>query len=301
MPLPNFFIVGAPRCGTTAMFEYLRQHPDVFMPDVKEPQFLSADLEMPWLTNLDKYLLLFRNAGNRRRVGEASVFYLYSKNAASEIKRFSPDARIIIMLRDPVEMLYSLHARYLASGVEDIEDFGQALEAEAARRGGRLPAPSCYPIELLFYRNVAKFSEQIQRFFDVFGRTRVHVILYDDFRRDLVRVYAETLHFLEVSEQFRSEFPVVNPNRVAKSRLLQKIVVSLPPRVRSLLKTMELYPVFGRLVRGVQEWNSEYVRRPPMDQAVRIRLRDEFAREIEQLGTLLGRDLSAWARDEELR
>jgi hypothetical protein len=299
VPLPDFFIVGAPRCGTTAMYEYLRGHPDVFMPDVKEPQFLSADLEMPWLVSRDKYLLLFQEASTKKRVGEASVFYLYVKKAASEIKRFSPDARIIIMLRNPAEMLYSLHARYLASGVEDIADFSHALDAEAERRQGRRPTPSCYPIELLFYRDVAKFSEQVQRYFDVFGRTCVHVILYDDFKHDVAGEYAKTLRFLEVSEQFRPEFKIVNPNRTARSRLLQKIVVNLPRRARNILKTLEFNPLFGRLVRGVQELNSEYVRRPPMDEAVRIRLRHEFAPEIQQLGTLVGRDLSAWTRDEE--
>src|SRR5438093_1590857 len=106
--LPTFFIVGAPRCGTTALYTYLRQHPDLFLPENKEPHFFGSDLYHPgFVRNLDEYLSLFLEAGNKKRAGEASVWYLYSRNAAAEIMAFCPSARIIAMLRNPVDMMYS--------------------------------------------------------------------------------------------------------------------------------------------------------------------------------------------------
>src|SRR5882672_1680365 len=114
MRKPDCFIVGAPRCGTTAMYTYLGQHPEIFMSARKEPHFFGTDLSSPALVRDEQqYLSLFAKAQNEKRAGEASVFYLYSQRAAREIHAFCPSARIIIMLRNPVEMMYSLHSRHL--------------------------------------------------------------------------------------------------------------------------------------------------------------------------------------------
>ena len=142
MRKPDFFIVGAPKCGTTAMQYYLSQHPDIFLPE-KEMDFFGNDLLFthPRCT-IEQYLAHFDTpeAKFRRRVGEKSVFYLYSKRAAYEIRDFAGAADIIIMLRNPVDMLYSLHSHMLRTGGEEIEDFRAALEDESIRKpGARLP------------------------------------------------------------------------------------------------------------------------------------------------------------------
>src|SRR5882672_7839349 len=125
---PNLFIVGAPRCGTTSMYDYLKQHPDVFMPEVKEPHFLGTDLTSSrFIRDEGKYQALFATAKNEKRIGEASVWQLYSKIAAYEIKEYSPTARVIIMLRNPVDMMYSLYGQHIFSGDEEISDFEEAL------------------------------------------------------------------------------------------------------------------------------------------------------------------------------
>ena len=134
---PNFFIVGAPKCGTSALYEYLGAHPEIFMSPYKEPHFFGSDLQQRWRPTKSQYFSCFAKARDEKRVGEASVHYLYSKCAAAEIKEFCPEARIIIMLRDPVEMLYSLHSQSIFSGNEVINDFEEALEAEADRKLGR--------------------------------------------------------------------------------------------------------------------------------------------------------------------
>ena len=123
---PDFFIVGAPKCGTTSMFHYLRQHPQIFMPDNKEPHYFGKDLikmSDEFIDNEDEYLNLFKDAKSDQKLGEASTFYLYSKSAYKEIKEYNPDAKIIIMLRNPIDFLHSLHSQLLFSGYEDELDF----------------------------------------------------------------------------------------------------------------------------------------------------------------------------------
>ena len=183
---PDFYIVGAPKSGTTAMYSYLGQHPAVFLPEVKEYRYFGADLDIrdrP-APDLDAYLSLFVPASPAQRVGSAYVWYLYSKTAASEIRQFSRSARIIVMLRRPADMLYSLHSEHLSNGNEDIKDFDDALAAEEDRRAGRrIPAHAHLPQGLL-YSEVPRYAEQLERYFGQFGREHVHVVIFDDFARD---------------------------------------------------------------------------------------------------------------------
>jgi len=177
---PNFFIVGAPKCGTTAFYEYLRLHPEIFMSVPKEPHYFGSDLlRKRARPTLSQYLSCFEGAELKKRVGEASVFYLYSSRAAAEIKEFCPEARIIIMLRNPVEMLYSLHSELLFTMYEDIVDFEAALEAEADRKLGLRVPRGARHVNYLFYRDIGRFSSQVQRYFDAFGRANAHLVVYD--------------------------------------------------------------------------------------------------------------------------
>ena len=148
---PDFFIVGAPKSGTTALYEYLRQHPQVFMSDPKEPNYFGADVERrrtPRIS-LDEYLGYFAGAGDAKRAGEASVRYLHSRTAAQEIAEFAPQGQAIIMLRDPVEMMHAMHGELVYIGAEDIPDFADALAAEDDRRvGRRIPPGANKPVAL---------------------------------------------------------------------------------------------------------------------------------------------------------
>ncbi len=138
---PDFFIVGAPKCGTTTLYAYLSGHPEVFMPAVKEPNYF---LEGPAQLGLDEpsYLALFRDAGSADRAGEATPMYLYCESSPAKIKAFNPDAQIIIMLRNPVDFMFSLHNHQLqAMHGEDLPRFEEALAAEPERRQGRALPP----------------------------------------------------------------------------------------------------------------------------------------------------------------
>lgn len=294
MTRPDFFIVGAPRCGTTAMYEYLREHPDIFMPYRKEPVYFGSDLtkRRPYLTEQD-YLALFAPARHQKRRGEATVWYLYSETAPREIHEFSPGARIIIMLRDPVEMVYSLHAHLVFTDNEDLADIAEALEAEEDRRAGRRIPPNCRRPEGLQYRRCGRYAPFVRRYLDEFGRQNVRVIIFDDFEADTPVVYRETLEFLGVEPGFRPSFEVVNPNKRARSTRLQRLVTS--PRFIELATRLPARAHHG-LWRLLMRLNMRRESRAEMDTELRRRLRAEFAPSVEELAGLLGRDLSAWTR-----
>src|ERR1700686_4114710 len=174
MRKPDFFMVGAPKCGTTALYRCLQAHPDIFVPERKEPHHFGTDLYSPtYVRNLDEYLSLFAGAEEKKRVGEASVWYLYSKCAAAEIRAFHPHASVIMMLRNPVDMLYSLHSQHLYNGTEEIVDFADALSAEADRKKGRRLPEGVPAVERLFYREVAKYRDQVGRYLRAFGSANV--------------------------------------------------------------------------------------------------------------------------------
>jgi hypothetical protein len=297
MKKPDFFIVGAPKCGTTAMNEFLKQHPEIFIPDAKELHFFGSDLKFNLSRiNKDKYLSLFLDAKDKCRVGETSVWYLYSKLAASEIREFSPSASIIIMLRNPVDMLYSQHSQFLYNGNENIECFGEALNAEEDRKHGLRIPPNVIFVEGLFYRETVKYTEQVRRYLHIFGRENVCIVIYDDFKNETAKVYGETLRFLGVSEDFYPEFKVINPNKRVRSYALRDFLQN-PPRVAKLLgKALVPENARQRLFKNLKFLNIKYEARPPMDSELRRMLQAEFASEIERLSELLGRDLTRWCK-----
>lgn len=295
--LPDFFIIGAPKCGTTALYLYLRQHPDVFMPFHKEPLYFGTDLARRYgrLTAAD-YEALFRPARPEQRVGEASAWYLYSRSAASEIRDAVPNAQIIVMLRNPVDVMYAQHSQLLFNQQEDIADFAQALAAEEDRAAGRRLPPGPIRPENLLYRRMARFSEQLPRYLDAFGRERVHVIIFDDLVADTSVVYRSTLQFLGVDDRFQPAFERANESKRVRSRWLQQLVYD-PPVVRRLAPILRRHPLVHAVRNRILSVNSSPATRPPMDTALRAQLTREFEPEVRRLSDLVGRDLLAWSRE----
>ena len=301
MRKPDFFIVGAPKCGTTSMSEYLKQHPEIFVSEPKEPHFFGTDLKSLWSDRFeryrdkDKYLSLFADVRDEKRVGEASPWYLYSRQAAVEIKQFNPVSRIIIMLRNPVEMVYSLHGQQLYNGNEDIFDFEEALEAEEDRRNGRRLPETAHNPAALFYTDTARYCGQVQRYFDVFGRENVHIIVFDDFIGDTSQVYRETLEFLEVAPDFQLQFAVHNPAKSIRSTRLHRFTVARPAFLRRV-KWVLPNSLRRRMVKSLVRFNVRKGSRPPLSQELRHRLQQDFMEEVEGLSVLLDRDLTHWCR-----
>jgi len=293
---PNFFIVGAPKAGTTALWSYLRQHPQIFMPALKEPQFFASDIRgnQRNVTSLAEYLDHFRGS-NALAIGEASTCYLGSPAAPCEIKNFCPEARIIIMLRNPIDVMYAQHSENIFDGTEHIGDFRIALDSEEPRvwRSGRCRGQ---PVRRLRYRELVRFSEQVGTFLEVFGRPNVHVIVYDDFATSPRIVYDKVLTFLEVNPQeHECSFDVIHGNRKIRSTAIQDLLRHPPAPVRKfthVVLTKRARTILGHLLNRL---NSQTVPRPTLDPAFRRQLEIDFIREVKQLGQLIGRDLSGWA------
>ena len=289
---PNFFIVGAPKSGTTAMYHYLRGHPDVFMPERKEAHYFGSDIRSPIFVNdLDDYLARFEDARDEQRVGEAAIWYLYSEKAAEEIKAFSPDAKIIAMLRNPVDMIYSYHSQRLYNGNEAIRSFEDALAAENDRREGRRLPEDPHPLHGLMYRQIPRYGEQLERYFKVFGRDNVRVIIFDDFKRDTAGAFRQTLEFLGVDPSYQTEFKVINPNRTVRSSFLRSFIYHPPAWTHRLATWLVPKPLRKRILKGLLNFNTKPVKRKSMDPALRARLNDVYREDVEHLGRLLNRDL----------
>lgn len=312
---PDFFLVGAPKCGTTAVFTYLRDHPDVFMCR-KERHYFGRDLrpdgyEGPHGRDLDWYLDYFAERGTARRAGDASVWYLRSETAAEEIHAFNPDADIVVMLRDPVEMMYSLYNMFMwvrdpaPGGVLDPVtrsplSFEDALRTQDERRAAFLADPGDEVRQglremRLFHTEAAMYSRQVARYLDVFGPERVHVILYDDFKRDADAVYRRLLAFLGVDPAHERPADVVNGSRKIRSTKLHWILRTKGAAgpVRQVARALVPEALRKEAWRRLMRFNVKHAPRPPMAAETRAWLRDHFRDDVERLGRLLGEDLTA--------
>jgi hypothetical protein len=297
MTRPDFFIVGAPKCGTTSLHQYLRQHPQVFMPLVKEVKYFGADRQprhTPKLT-LKEYLALFQAAPAGVRVGEASVGYLRSSTAAKEIAAFSPGAQAIVMLRDPVEVMHALHSELVFLGVEDLPDFSEALAAEPDRKAGRRIPPNINNPRGLFYREAVSFAEQVERYVDALGREHLHVIVFDDFKADTAASVRDTFRFLGVDDSFAPVLDVANPSKVARSRIAQCVLSSPPGWMRTIARSLVPRTTRKRAYRAAMRLNARSQARAVMDPDLRRRLTAELAPEVERLSALVERDLTHWS------
>ena len=292
-PKPNFFIVGAPKCGTTALHEYLQRHPDAYLPFYKEPHFFGADLVgsrfMQFRDKPGKYLKLFRDVRGEARIGESSPWYLASSAAAAEIYRYNPQAKIIIMLRNPIDMMYSMWSQFRYSGNEQIEIFEEALAAESERAAGKRIRRAAHCITGLQYRGMTRFSEQVQRYFDCFGRDGVMVIIFDDFRADTAGVYRSVLEFLALDTDVEVNFGIRNPNKEVRLAWLQKLIIStgfslmlLKDRLTYWATTSALLPYTyrTRAVEGVIAAYTRYERRSPLTPETRRRLAHDLSDEV---------------------
>ena len=296
MKRPDFFIVGAFKAGTTALYEYLRAHPQIFMSVPKEPMYFGHDLTPRYRRmTQDEYLALFRDAHDNQHAGEASPWYLYSKTAAQEIRDFDGAAKAIVMLRNPVDVMYSQHSQLVFNQREDLTDFAQALAAEDDRMAGhRLPADAIRP-EALYYRRSVDFTEQVARYFDVFGRSGVHIVVFDDLVADPRAVYRSTLEFLGVDPTFEVDLSVYNPNKKPRSGAVQKMIFAPKGPMKRVVGRRRSVPVMHRVRDALVTANSTTAQRKEMDPELRAQLTAEFEPRVAELGALIGRDLSAWS------
>ena len=296
---PSFFIVGAPKCGTTALYEYLRPHPNIFMPEIKEPHFFAKDLgTYPRIKTLEDYLDLFAAATpHHLQLGEASVYYLRSSVAIPSIREFNPAAKLIAMFRNPVDMVYSLHSQLLHVSEETVADFATAWRLQERRARGLDLPPGIRSALLVQYYQVGQFGTQAERLLSCFPREQVKLILYEDFAASPQRIYDEVLAFLEVPHDGRAEFPRINENKGARVPLLRRFYRKPPTALRQVVRSLKR-AIGGETISAAKKklvaLNTVKEQRPPLAPELRAELAAAFREEVGMLGRLMGRDLSHW-------
>jgi Sulfotransferase family len=309
--VPDFFVVGHPKSGTTALYRMLRQQPQIYMPDVKEPSFFAAELHRPSRKRksakhpetLEDYLALFAAASPDQRAGEATPSYLWSQTAAGHIAAVQPAARIIAILREPASFLRSLHLQFVKTDVETESDLRKAIELEEPRRRGEaLPSHSTRPKALIYSEHV-RYVEQLRRYYALFPPEQVLVLIYDDFRADNESTVRQVLDFLGVDRLSPVEAVEANPAVRVRSPRLYELVRSL---------SMGRGPVTRAAKTSIKALTSKRMRREaialqrraqwvdplPPDEQLMLELRRRFQAEVVALSEYLDRDMvKLWGYD----
>lgn len=298
MRKPNLFIVGAPKCGTTALFTYLSRHPQVFMSHIKEPYFFATDFEQeawknkkPFSKNsdLESYLGLFEDATNHLYAGEGSVLYWISHTAAAKIAEFNPDSRIIVMLRDPVDFLQSWHSELVFQNMESEKELSCALALEETRRAGQ-QVPDTVPFAaMLFYSEYLKFKENLDRYYQQFPSDQIRIILFDDFKNDPARTFKETCDWLKIDFPQPMQFEKINSNKVQRFPFLNKIITN--QRIASFIRNTFPEQVWRQPMRFYRRINTRKEARPAISYELKQNIQKRYSLEVERLGRILKRDL----------
>jgi hypothetical protein len=299
---PDFFIVGHSKSGTTALYEMLRLHPQIFMSEIKEPIYFAERYSPP--VTLAEYLALFEGASGDQVTGEASASYLKSPTAAARISEAQPAARIIAILREPAGFLRSFHLQCVQAHYETEKDFGKALALEPARREGRrLPRRSRWPQELMYSDHV-HYVEQLRRFHAVFPPEQILVLIYDDFRADNETTVRKVLRFLEVDDTPPVAPVEANPTVGMRSQRADDIIYALSfgsgPLAAAAKRAIKTLTPAGtrRRVVGALQRRLVFADPPPPDEELMLTLRRRFKWEVAELSEYLGRDLvTLWGYD----
>lgn len=297
MRWPDFYVVGAPKCGTTSLFYYLRQHPEVFLPDAKEPHYFGSDLT--WRHRLvprEAYASLYADVPDNQLAGDMSVFYLMSHDAAREIHEVRPDGKIVVVVRDPLKMLPSLHRMTLKTGVETLTDLRQAIEAEPQRRMNGTEVNSSNPglEQAVFYSEAARYAEQIERYFSQFGRQNVHVILFEDFAENTTGEFARLCDFLGIDRNFDPVIAVHNVGLTIKRSWLWRFTKHPPEWLRAFWRRLLPGRVRSRMLRAAERVYSKPGGRDDLSDELKLDIRAMYDEDVKRLEALIGRDLSRW-------
>jgi hypothetical protein len=298
MIMPNFLIIGAAKAGTTALYAALEQHPQVYMSPFKEPNFFAFEgetLDCPsgtkkssYLakcnTSLEAYQKQFQNVSNEIAIGEASPSYLYHPKAPERMHHYIPDAKLIAVLRNPVERAYSNFLHNIREGSEPCTDFAQALAEEENRMRDNWWWG-------FYYLQAGFYSNQLQRYFDRFDPSQIKVYLYEDLNRNLLNVVQDIFQFLQVDERFTPDTSTrYNVSGIPKNKLIYNFLTQ-----QNIIKKP-----FKRLVpdklrkRFVSHLKHQTLAKPELSPQVRSNLIQVYREDILQLQDLLQRDLSTW-------
>ena len=298
--LPNFLIVGAAKCGTSSMHNYLNQHPEVFMPSynqygmkVKEPRFLIKDLVQNRLHNgiwnFEEYKSLFSDVKGEKAIGESTVLYLYYyQHAIKKIKEnLGKDVKIIIMLRSPVDRAYSAF-QHVSRGFQESNSFEESLDIEE----GRISRDE-YLTPMVMYKEMGLYYKMVKAYLHAFKN--VHIIFYEDFRDNIEQEMEKIYDFLDITRNVKIDFSVRHNvgGKIWKNERLKYIFMS-NLFIKSVLKFI-IPKDFAKSIRKYLINLSTY-KNLPMKDETRKMLNDYFKQDIKKLSDLLNKDLKHWIK-----
>lgn len=304
--LPNFLLIGAMKAGTTSLYYYLQQHPNIFMSRKKEPQFFAYEdwhpnfltpqtdifeselrgrLEPYMVTEWEDYLALFRGGDGEAAIGEASTTYLHLPRAIDRIRHYIPRARLFAVLRHPADRAYSAFLDTRSSGAEPIIDFRAALakEDERIQQNWNL---------MWAYRRLGFYAESVRLYLEAFGPAQIRFYLYEDLKSRPRALLRDIFEFLEVDPGFEPNLSIKhNVSRVPKNLLLEHLLRGIRiglPLYRALVSARRRQSI----LRSIQEYTNGAP--PGMPLQIRVELTAGFREDILKLQDLIDRDLSHW-------
>lgn len=290
---PNFYIIGAPKCGTTSLSAWLSLHRNIFMCDPKEPYFFSQDIRsIRSADTLDDYRKLFQETtDNHFAVGEASTTYLRSQVAVPAILKRCPNAKFIVCLRNPIKMVASVHMQLYQGAIEPERSFEKAWSLQSARQSGQHLPNVCLDPRNLQYGKACTLGNQVEKLLSHTPRQQILFVFLEDLRRDPRCVYRHVLGFLDVPDDGRCTFPVKNKRSEPKILLLRQLSVQLNHFKQNLGIKQSLG--IGTLIRKI---NTQSVAAEVKNDSdlLENELKVYFSADIKKLSNLVGRDLSAW-------
>lgn len=293
---PSVHILGAPKCGTTALAAYLADHPQIAFSAPKETHHYSSDIAgLTRSTDDASYRAMFTVTDQTKVLMEASVWYLYSQTAIPAILRDRPDAKFIVMLRNPVKMLPSLHLQLQFAMDEDVKDFRTAWDLSDARANGQSIPKTCRAVSTLLYKETAAYGAMLDRLFAQVPRDRVKVFFQEDMARDTAGIYKETLAFMGLDDDNRAEFERINEAKTAKSSYLQYIITRAGPIRRAIsgpIKRLTGKSSLG-VLQSAKRWNNVKAGALDVPQDLQEEIAAHYADDMAHVGELLGKDLSA--------
>lgn len=292
MSLPNFLLVGAGKSATRSLYNYMIQHPDVFMPRFKEPQFFVAkevkNRIQKWVEDYDEYVKLFEGSENKKAAGEASVMYLFFyEEAINNIQKYlGTDVKIMMILRNPAERAYSAYNFVRVNNPEENLSFEKAMEKEGERFNEHKSL-------FMQYRPMGLYADAVSAYLSNFKQ--VHIMWYDEFRKNPAQVLKGVFEFLNVDPNVEIDYTKRwnQGGKQWKNPVLRWLFMSDNP-------VKKVYKLFFKQRKGVRT-NEFFTKNfmestEPMDPSTRVRLIEYFRKDIEKLSAVTGRDLSEWLK-----
>ena len=291
MRKPNFFIIGAPKCGTSSVFTWLSTHPQIFTPEIKEMNFFSRDIWVPKRISENDYLEAYQEARSTQlRLCDASTRYLYSEEAIDNILDYCEGPKFIAMVRNPIDMVYSLYNHLVFINVEHCNSFREAWLLKDERLNGESIMEGCTDPCSLAYGEIGRLGDQIERFFNKVSPSNRLVIVLDDLESNPGSVYKKVINFLDLEDDMHTDFSVSNRSMVWRSKTLNRAILALA-RAKSKLGINK--SGFG-LLNKLSRMNRKDTERDALPVDLLDEMQEFFFEDTLKLGELLRRDLSHW-------